>query len=157
MFNLNRGLVGAFILFPLFVSCGKNDLLNMQGEPKKQETEKVFLNYVKNFEDVNGKIKTSIIFGNLESPRVGVCKKWNNSSYREIQIDREYWNNASELSRKQLILHELGHCELNREHEDSFLSDNCPTSVMRSYTFFNSELSNCFEPNFKYYLEELFV
>lgn len=152
-----RGLVGAFILFPLFVSCGKDDFLNMQGEPKKKETEKVFLNYVKNFENVNGTIKTTIIFGNLESPIVGLCKKWNNSSYREIEIDREYWDNANELSREQLILHELGHCELNLNHKDSFLDNNCPSSVMRSYTFFKSELNNCFEPNFKYYLEELFL
>lgn len=152
-----RGLVGAFILFPLFVSCGKSDFLNMKGEPKKHDTEKVFLDYVKNFEQINGKIKTSIIFGNLESPKVGICKKWNNSSYREIQIDREYWNNTNELAREQLLMHELGHCELNLNHKDSFLDNNCPSSVMRSYTFFNSELNNCFEPNFKYYLDELFL
>lgn len=141
----------------LLVSCGKNDFLNMQGEPKKHNTDKTFLDYVKNFESINGKIKSSIIFGDLKSPQVGVCKKWNNSSYREVEIDRNFWNNSSDEKREQLILHELGHCELNLNREDSFLDDNCPASVMRSYVFFDHEINNCFVPNFKYYLDELFL
>lgn len=148
-----RSLVGAFILFPLFVSCGKYDFLLSDDVPFKNKTDKAFLSYIQDFESLYGKVKSPIIFANLDSRKVGLCTKYSNG-YNEIKIDVNFWIRASEAAKNQLILHELGHCELNRGHDDTSIN-NCPKSAMRSYTFFPSELENCFIPNFDYYLEEL--
>jgi hypothetical protein len=51
---------------------------------------------------------------------VAVCRKSSKSGRREILVDRNYWqqniNNKSLL--KALIVHELGHCELGKIHND---------------------------------------
>jgi hypothetical protein len=40
----------------------------------------------------------------------------------KVVLSREYWDKASEDTRRTLVYHELGHCSLNSEHtdEDSF-------------------------------------
>ena len=48
---------------------------------------------------------------------VGVCRIYSNPSYREILINKNWWDSASESSRKILIFHELGHCTFERDHD----------------------------------------
>jgi len=88
---------------------------------------------------------------------IGVCKIWSDG-YRMIEIDPEYWNNlnVSDASRKALIYHELGHCILNRGHDDSYISSptygSIPKSIMNSYLRY--ELAY---PSLQaYYTDELF-
>lgn len=142
----------------LLTSCGKviNDVLVKDNEPDHHETHPDFYPYIDLFEKYYGQIKTPIIYGNAKDNQswVGVCTKWSNSNYTEITIDKEYWDNASETAREQLILHELGHCEFNKGHNDKRMYD-CPESVMTTYVFSYYELTNCFEPNFKYYIDKL--
>ena len=46
---------------------------------------------------------------------VAVCRKSSKSGRREILVDRNFWNSNSSYH-TVLILHELGHCRLGREH-----------------------------------------
>lgn len=74
-------------------------------------------------------VTTDIIFGKTSEPdAAGTCYKSSRGSY--IAIDQEYWDKVGHRRRTQLIWHELGHCQLDMEHNNS----NVP-SVMRSYAW----------------------
>lgn len=90
---------------------------------------------------------------------IGLCTYGKN--FREIDIDIEYWKNASSISRRTLVYHEMTHCLCGRDHDwgegtaypDSitekiiakiiplpfyktppgFMKDGCPLSVMHPY------------------------
>jgi len=83
---------------------------------------------------------------------VGQCS-YSETSTRRVNIDRAYWNSATDLEKEFVIFHELGHCYLERAHSDVQENRNC-TSIMHSGT------SGC---RFRYtttsratYLDELF-
>lgn len=82
-----------------------------------------------------------IMFVSLDDTSVGRCYWYP----RMIQIDQEYWDIASEKSRESLMFHELGHCDLDRDHSN-------PDSLMEAY------LINAFKfaQNELYYIQELF-
>jgi hypothetical protein len=69
-----------------------------------------------------------------------------------IVIDENYWNNASEGARKSLLLHELGHCVLDRAHVSTLTNTGVPNSVMNPYTI----SANVFDYNEDHYWQELF-
>lgn len=98
-----------------------------------------------------------IVFGSQEGNVIGVCKKWSDG-YRMIEIDPTYWNNMniSDARRKALIYHELGHCILNRQHDDSYINSSTygriPKSIMNSYLMPQLSYSDL-QP---YYIDELF-
>lgn len=74
---------------------------------------------------------------------------------RNISINKAYWSDASHTSRELLIFHELGHCVLNLEHDDSWITLNgvyIPKSIMNSYLF-SEYLYDTFR---EYYMLELF-
>lgn len=61
----------------------------------------------------------SIQFGNSEavakdSEAVGVCDDY------KITIDRTYFNGLSDNMKKLMIYHELGHCVLQRAHDNDY-------------------------------------
>lgn len=58
----------------------------------------------------------------------------------KIEISRQYWSNLSDISKQNLIYHELGHCIFNRVHVDTTYLDGCPTSIMNTYLL----TDNCF-------------
>jgi len=83
---------------------------------------------------------------------IGQCSH-GNSATRTINIDSSFWRQASDLEKEFVVFHELGHCYLERSHEDAQLNRNC-ISMMHSGT------SGC---RFRYtsanrsvYLDELF-
>ena len=55
------------------------------------------------------------------------------NAIRTVNIDINYWNNASELEKEFVIFHELGHCYLERSHLDAQSNRSC-TSIMHSGT-----------------------
>ena len=83
-----------------------------------------------------------------ETIRVGVCIKYNNGD-REILINKEAWDTFSDAKKEILIYHELGHCSLNRNHDDS-LFNNKKTSVMHSILLDENLYNNY---NYEYLLE----
>jgi hypothetical protein len=79
----------------------------------------------------------SIAFGPLSqwSPTViGLCEFIGNEDNPRIShnvtIKKFWWDRASEISRQNLISHELGHCVLGRYHDLELEPDLTPVSIM---------------------------
>lgn len=149
--------IAGLLILTSFVSCGKiGDVLYKNDEPERKSTHADFKPYIQALEKDLGEIRVPIVYGNAAADEnwVGLCTKWRRSSYREITIDRDYWNKSSDLARYQLLLHEIGHCKFDRDHNEAY-NGNCPESVMKSYMFSSSELERCFDPEFDYYVHEI--
>jgi predicted SprT family Zn-dependent metalloprotease len=84
--------------------------------------------YVASFEKHYGKSLENIRFDfvSLAKPTVGRC--WMDEHL--VEFDKDYWDNANETTRELLVYHELGHCELRREHTDAKHTDYRPVSIM---------------------------
>ena len=78
---------------------------------------------------------------------LGVCLK-SEIKTPYIYIDPERWQTLSDIKRKMLVYHELGHCKLNRKHTDQQYK-----SIMGPVMRTNKDL----EDNEDYYIEELFT
>lgn len=73
-----------------------------------------------------------------------------------VILDKRWWKYATNYDKESTVLHELGHCFLQREHRDETLTlngDDIPLSIMNSYApqGFNYLLYR------EYYIEELFA
>ena len=126
--------------------------------------------------------RNNIVFNNqvtiglkdIDDDAVGICnygKKW-----REIDVDRTFWKNASDLSKKAMLFHELTHCYCGREHDfgedkeyksvedlrkenkkgldhegGGFFPDNCPTSIMYPMVTYDT----CMRYHGEYYMKEM--
>ena len=55
-------------------------------------------------------------------------------SFRDIIIDETFWERTSTLTREFIVFHELGHCYLFRDHNDSCTDRGIWESIMRSGT-----------------------
>lgn len=75
-----------------------------------------------------------IQFSAQSGTTVAVCTRWSNG-YRQIQVDPTFWNSYSATKRKEVIYHELGHCDLNRDHNTEVDSYGIPKSIMYPYSF----------------------
>lgn len=120
-----------FSVLPLIVSCGTFQPTEV-GEIHPE-----FKTYVEKFQAESGiqtlNIKMSFI-NDFDDEVVGSCRY--SKPIRKIIISQIFWKNASLASREQLIYHELGHCVLNKPHDDSLTIINgeyIPNSVMNSY------------------------
>jgi hypothetical protein len=82
---------------------------------------------------------------------VGLCETLTTGT-KVLSIHRGYFERMPEEVRYSLILHELGHCALGREHSDAMLPGGCPVSVMH----WKDNMKGCFYNNQMYYLKELF-
>tara|TARA_Y100000385_G_C13090016_1_gene638257 strand:+ start:1547 stop:2020 length:474 start_codon:yes stop_codon:yes gene_type:complete len=83
---------------------------------------------------------------------VGQCSHTEESPNAVI-IDPLLWQRASESKREQVIFHELGHCYLQRGHDDSKDGNGVCMSIMHSST---DICSLNYAQNRDYYLDELF-
>jgi hypothetical protein len=115
--------------------------------------------YVGRFEsEFSVSINFSVQFEELPEGQAGVCTKWSNGA-KQIKIKKSYFDAVNDYQREQLIYHELGHCVLNRDHNNNlitFVSDagNWPASIMRSVAFSTTE-ADVYKTNRSYYLDEL--
>lgn len=85
---------------------------------------------------------------NTKDTTIAVCKM----GKKEIQVIRSQWEKLDAGKQEDVILHELGHCVLDREHTNEKLENGRPKSIMyptvfaipqqeRDY-YFNELLSN---------------
>jgi hypothetical protein len=145
------------LVMPLMAACGFQD-------DSKSTHESVvdlgsFSSYVAEFQqksvEYNSPVEITdlvIKFGPMTSAlERGYCEMSAGQS-PTIVIDEKYWNNASEGSRKSLLLHELGHCVLDRAHVSTLTNTGVPSSVMNPYTI----SANVFDHNEDQYWQELF-
>lgn len=73
--------------------------------------------------------------------------------YKLIAIDSDSWNGLSKYQRYQLIDHELGHCFYELDHDDRYMPNGFPASIMNS-TIFDLHEASYYAKNNKYYVEE---
>lgn len=85
---------------------------------------------------------------------LGTCMK-GGFGVPEIKINIEWWSTADYYGREQLVFHELGHCVLNRGHNDLPAKDqwgmNKNSSIMNSFHF------NYYKDYYADYIIELFT
>lgn len=101
-------------------------------------------------------VKTSIVFDDLRNDNgertPGICH------YKEqrIHINHTMWEGYSSTQRTILVLHELGHCELNRRHTEKRIliegGVDAPESLMNRGTVRDFA---AFRANPQFYLREL--
>jgi len=60
---------------------------------------------------------------------VGICQT---HASKEILIDREFWERSSQLTKELIVFHELGHCYLNKIHNNQVASNGTCKSIMRT-------------------------
>lgn len=143
-----------FILIFFSFSCGYN---NREFSEKKdviiETTELEF--YINKFTELSGDDRlieaTGIIvhFDELEGRTAGICTLKGDSE-PVIKIDRDYWENATEVAKENLMFHELGHCILRRGHLDDYI-DKKPVSLMNSFL-----IPYYYGKDKQYYQEELY-
>lgn len=131
-------------LFLLCAACAKENERFSYIDPEIAPYVDIYREYKADRLGIHGIRKMNIFFAEQEYPRVGVCVKWSNGDF-DIQIDKRYWDYASDLDREVLILHELGHCDLGLEHSD-------PSSIMEPYHIGAEN----YLANQNYYINELF-
>jgi len=84
---------------------------------------------------------------------VGQCLTYE-SGLRQINIDIDYWSMSNSIQKEFLVFHELGHCLLQRSHDDTSGSDGYCRSIMSSGEGFCRE--NYTSRTRDDYLDELF-
>ncbi len=94
----------------------------------------------------------SIGFGDPQGKAMGECIKTSNQNF--IIIDESAWKVLNSQRRKALILHELGHCVYNREHETALDSNDNPVTIMYPGNLNNEQALN-FERHEQHYINEL--
>lgn len=122
----------SLLFFIILSSCGRTPYI----EPE-------LIKYLNRFEkEINYSTENiAVVFTNLDAPTIGVCTL-NDFSFNFIQLDRRFWESSDEYEREQLIYHELGHCAMFLEHNDTEVTYNSvkiPGSIMNS-TFFGDML-----------------
>lgn len=117
-----------------------------------------FLTYAKEHgRTVEGAEVLRIEFDDLRSTEVGRCETGFLQG-RIVYVDRSRWLSMNDLSKEALILHELGHCLLDRSHtSERFPADDrnmpgLPVSLMYPYATAGSR----YQKYKDYYLNELF-
>jgi len=134
------------LLFCLIAACGN-------APQKTFDVPSEFMSYYQSFSEAGSVTTDNLIiqFGPLDYPRVGQC--WTGPTTPIITIEPNYWGTVSELQKKEIIWHELGHCVLGRAHRTDFLSDGWPASIMYPTQF---DPNYIFNQNYEYYRKELF-
>lgn len=73
---------------------------------------------------------------------------------RVIQVDRAAWGASDDADfREILIFHELGHCALNRGHNNALFVDNTARSIMNAVV---NPVLPAYRERRQYYVNELF-
>ena len=89
--------------------------------------------YAQRFEEEIG-VSTSgisIFFEELEGDTVGLCTI--SSLKREIRVDPTFWAEIEDHVKEELLYHELGHCAMYLDHDETMSDNYCPLSVMYPY------------------------
>ena len=97
--------------------------------------------YIDDFEK-NCKTKVTIPIELAPLPKgvLGKCVAFRGPViFRKIQIDLDYWNSATNTQKESTILHELGHCVLDLEHDTTIIGEYYlfmrPKTLMFPYDF----------------------
>ncbi len=163
---MNVSNVIPFLAVVLLISCQTDifqELENVQpSEPQYNKVDERLWLYFERFEneadtrglsiDLNTHNTTGEIEQITDDGVAGTCQYGTHINH--VTVDIKFWNNSSELLREFVVFHELGHCVLERDHEESSFDNGICRSIMRS------GLEECYDAynaqNRTYYLDELF-
>lgn len=125
-----------FLVLLLFVfSCGSGYTLptpqsytspryidRVPNDPRNRNLiEREFIPLVHSFETMQDKVVTTPVYfvNNLPTSVLGVCIVWRKEPVvvKEIQINRKTYG-QSRTESEMVLFHELGHCELGRDHTE---------------------------------------
>jgi len=139
MTNFNFIRTIAFSLLITLVACGKDNEIQLNKEYQGVDAE--LWSYFEKFEKEAGERGVTIdlaaagITGTIEKIHahgtVGLCNHRLDQPNHVI-IDINFWTSASDNSKEMIIFHELGHCILERGHNDDKKDDGTCASIMRS-------------------------
>lgn len=136
---MRRSIIWLFLLY-LTAGC---DMPSPAAKGVDPEFEEVLAEYQREKAQRTGegvRAVAAVMVPDLEGNTVGQCRRWSNGD-REIFIDQEFWNFATNSLREQLFFHEMGHCDLDLEHvqglaimspsliQDTFYRDNRETLI----------------------------
>lgn len=132
----------ALTLCILLQGCGTNLIMPFAKSGPE------FIPHIEYFTTLTGRTTyVPINFGNVE-PHAAVCHTI--GIYKWIEVDKPYWSQATNVERRALVLHELGHCELGKPHVEAELEDTCQASIMHPILL--DEV--CYNNHETFYLEE---
>jgi hypothetical protein len=132
-------------------------MLSACGVPHYYESNSDFDQLKFQFQRETGvKITTPIIYDNLDKETIALCEIFEDN-YRVIRVNSFYWEKLGKGGKEETIYHELGHCELNRDHSETLTqtglySYRIPNSIMYPYEFGDASYYWIFR---EHYLEEL--
>jgi hypothetical protein len=121
-------LIFSWLIVVVFSACGRSQIA--------PEAIPYVIKFVKTTRlPVDFPIKLTTLEGNT----VGLCYSYSDGS-REIELDVDYWTRANDSMKEELVMHELGHCVLNRDHKETIVfspkeNENIPVSIMFPYVF----------------------
>lgn len=162
--------IAIFLLLVFFGACLENDLISGDLNEELNTSEKSYANvdrelwpYFHAFEKAaisrgfTIDLSKTNIFGTIEDIDnqnvAGTCSYGGRSNYKDVIIDKTFWNQARNLNREYIVFHELGHCYLFRDHHEACFVNNTYVSMMRSGTGFCRD--NYSSQTRDYYLDEL--
>jgi hypothetical protein len=140
------------------VSCASP----LSQQPSDQDPELVL--YLNQFEDMTGLgftgrtiFSTRAFLQGYGADVIALCVKYT-SGEQEIYLDEEFWEQGAETWKQEVLFHELGHCVLNRDHDDTLIKVTeqkavyvIPKTIMFPYAFGGDFYIKFFD----YYTEEL--
>lgn len=149
---------GSILALLLLISCGHQKDAPMSFISPTDEVEYLRTEFEMDGLKYSGMIASTahvnITFvPNLPYSWIGVCNSYPNGA-RHIQLRQDWWNSAPADSRRSLLYHELGHCALNREH-NNIMYRNRKLSVMNGIIVSGFDLKNL--GLYHGYMSELFT
>ena len=136
-FNVIRIIAFSFLI--TLVACGKDESIQLNKEYQGVEAE--LWSYFEKFEAEAADRGLVIdlaavgITGSIEKIHahgtVGLCNHRLDQPNHVI-IDVEFWATANENAKEMIVFHELGHCYLERGHNDDKKNNGTCASIMRS-------------------------
>lgn len=187
LFCFNAFLLG--VLIASIISCCTihvSNHLHRRLTPQYHGVDPVLQKYVDDYmnlaKDKNIKFTNSVSVGFMKinaGQVIGVCNY--GRTFREIDIDQNFWDEATNTQKEALMRHELSHCYCNRDHDwaegktypepshsdrkndifnvtlftpnhEGMYEDNCPLSLM--YPILPSD--SCVWSHYQDYSNEIF-
>ena len=106
-------------------------------------------------QDTTGMRTISIRFDTLNPSEDGRCEK--SPFQKQILVSERFWKSATEDRRRILILHEMGHCLYNKDHDSERVQEDGDKTLIPRSIMFPSTLSDAdFSRHLSYYLSQYF-
>ncbi len=143
--KFTKTVIDCFLL-TFLMSCCTFNLSQRRLTPEYKGVDPEIAPYVNEYMDlakimgIKFKNKVTVGFKDINNGNIiGECEY--GLGFREIDVDRTYWNRSTTTSKMTLLIHELSHCYCGRTHDygpskeykntwEGRFDDNCPKSVM---------------------------